>query len=195
MRAERDAGPATSLNSCCRARSLAARTRSWRLASCCPPTCPGMINLAQGEYVAVGGLVLATLAPLGVPLPLCLAAVSAAGLLLGAVQERLTVRADPASAPLHPDYGDTRGGGRDPRRGLSDLRQRSARRARLQRRRRVLHLAGRYCRCRRCGMGVARRCWWRAYSASLSFTLLGRAIRACSINPRAARLMGINPRR
>jgi branched-chain amino acid transport system permease protein len=51
-----------------------------------------IVNFAQGELVALGALVLATLAARGVPLPLALAGAVAAGAAAGAVLERVAVR-------------------------------------------------------------------------------------------------------
>ena len=153
----------------------------------------GVINLAQGEYVAVGGLVLTSLSALGAPLPVSLAAVLAAGMLLGAIQERLTVQPTLASAPfvqITVTLGVAvviRGTlflvyGKDPLSvpGFSGDD--------------VFFLGGAI---------LPLQAWWiwggtaallLGGFAVLSYTLFGRAIRACAINPRAARLMGINPR-
>jgi hypothetical protein len=52
----------------------------------------GIVNLAQGEYVAVGGLMLASLTATHVPIAIGLVVVVLVGTVLGIVQERLTVR-------------------------------------------------------------------------------------------------------
>lgn len=51
----------------------------------------GVINFAAGEYVMIGGLVAASLARLGVPVPLAVLAAIASGGLLGLLQERATL--------------------------------------------------------------------------------------------------------
>jgi len=50
-----------------------------------------VINMAQGEFVMLGGLLAAWLYTKGVPLPLAILAATLAGALLGAAQERLTL--------------------------------------------------------------------------------------------------------
>ena len=52
----------------------------------------GVVNLAQGEYSALGGLLLASMSAMRLSLAMSLAVVIVAGLLLGAAQERLTIR-------------------------------------------------------------------------------------------------------
>jgi branched-subunit amino acid ABC-type transport system permease component len=59
----------------------------------------GVVNMAQGEYVMLGGVVGAWMVIVGVPLVVALIAATAAGAVLGIVQERLTlapVRRSPA---------------------------------------------------------------------------------------------------
>ena len=59
----------------------------------------GLVNFAQGEYVMLGGILAAWLFAQGVPLPLAVLLATLAGALLGVGQERLTlapVRASPA---------------------------------------------------------------------------------------------------
>ena len=51
----------------------------------------GVVNFAQGEYVMLGGMVGASLGDLHVPLGIAIVAATLAGALLGAVQERLTL--------------------------------------------------------------------------------------------------------
>ena len=152
----------------------------------------GVVNLAQGEYVAVGGLLLASLAAMGLPLPASLALIAAAGLFLGAIQERLTIRPIRNSArflQITVTLGVAvaiRGAafliwGKDPLSapGFSGEG--------------VVFIAG--------ALLPTQAIWvWGGTAALLififsilSFTQLGRAIRACSINERAARLMGIDP--
>ncbi|MBW1767150.1 MAG: branched-chain amino acid ABC transporter permease [Deltaproteobacteria bacterium] len=57
-----------------------------------------VLNFAQGEYVAYGGLVAASLVAVGVPMPLAVLAAIAVGTLIGIIQERLTL-APVRSAP------------------------------------------------------------------------------------------------
>lgn len=153
----------------------------------------GIINLAQGEYVAVGGLVLALLAPMGVPLPVCLAAVLLAGLLLGAVQERLTVQPTLSSAPfvqITVTLGVAvviRGTafllcGKDPL-GAPGFSGDD-----------VFFLGGAILPFQALWIWGGTVVMVAGGFVALKYTLFGRAIRACAINPRAARLMGINPR-
>src|SRR5581483_8097006 len=51
----------------------------------------GVVNFAQGEYVMLGGVIGATLLAAGAPLAAAIAGAMAAGALLGALQERLTL--------------------------------------------------------------------------------------------------------
>ena len=92
----------------------------------------GVVNLAQGEYGALGGLLLASMSAMHMPLPLSLALVIVAGLSLGTAQERLTIRPI-RSAPQFVRFRCARRRCRDPRRGVPDLGQGSAQRPRLQR--------------------------------------------------------------
>lgn len=51
----------------------------------------GVINFAAGEYVMIGGLVAASLATTGVPVPFAVLAAVVAGAVLGLLQERITL--------------------------------------------------------------------------------------------------------
>lgn len=154
----------------------------------------GVVNLAQGEYVAVGGLLLASLAGLGVPLPLCVLAVALTGLLLGAAQQQLTVeptRRSPAFIQITISLGVAvviRGVaylayGKDPLSapGFSGDD--------------VLFIYGAILPMQAVWVWTGTGMLLALVFGVLSFTMLGRAIRACSINPRAAQLVGVNPRR
>lgn len=153
----------------------------------------GVVNLAQGEYVAVGGLVFATMAASGLPFAVCLAGVVAAGLLLGALQERLTVeptRNAAAFVQITVSLGVAvvmRGSayliwGKDPvpAPGFTgdDVFIFEGAILPIQ----ALWIWGGTALLLAVAFGV------------LSFTMRGRAIRACSVNRRAAQLVGINPR-
>jgi branched-chain amino acid transport system permease protein len=154
----------------------------------------GVVNFAQGEYVMLGGVVAAFVATHGVPLPLAIAIAVATGALLGALQERLTL----APARHSPDFIQItitlgvavvlRGValiafGKDPLSmpGFSGDG--------------VFEVAG-------AAVPVQSLWVWGATAAMLGamfwflrFTDPGRAVRACSINLQAARLMGVNAER
>jgi branched-subunit amino acid ABC-type transport system permease component len=154
----------------------------------------GIVNLAQGEYVAVGGLMLASLTATHVPIAIGLVVVVLVGTVLGIVQERLTVRPVQGEAQflqISITLGVAvaiRGAafliwGKDPL-GVAGFSGDD-----------VLVLAG--------AIFPIQTLWvWCGTAALLlltfvvlSFTQLGRSVRACSINRNAARLMGINPQR
>lgn len=154
----------------------------------------GVINFAAGEYVMVGGLVAASLVGLGVPVGLAVAAAVVAGAVLGLFQERATL----APISYAPDFIRitvtlafaivVRGAAlivwdKDPY-SLPGFSSDG-----------VFQLLGAYL--------VWQVVWVWALTAVtlvvlyilLMRTALGRAIRACSDNPVAARLMGIDPAR
>lgn len=154
----------------------------------------GVVNLAQGEYCAIGGLVLASLLAVQLPVTLCLLLVALLGTVLGVVQERATIRPiqrDAHFLQITVTLGVAvmlRGGafliwGKDPlaARGFSGDG--------------VIEFAG--------AIFPVQTLWvWGGTAVLLLFIFLvlvftqtGRAIRACSINREAAQLMGINPRR
>jgi branched-chain amino acid transport system permease protein len=152
----------------------------------------GVINFAAGEYVMIGGLVTASLAGLGVPLPFAALAAVVAGAALGLLQERATlapIRRAPSFIRITVTLGFAivvRGAalilwGKDPfpLRGFSGDG--------------VFEFMG--------AVLVWQVIWvWALTGATLLllYVLLmrtpwGRAIRACADNERAARLMGIEP--
>ena len=150
----------------------------------------GIVNFAQGEFVMIGGVIAAGLVTMQIPLAAAIAVAVIAGTVLGLLQERLTV-APIRHAPMFLQatvalavsvlirsvalvtmgkdaYGMAGFSGDD-----------------------VFELLGAY-------LPIQALWVWGATAALLSvtfwllrFTDLGRAIRAVSINPRAAELMGI----
>src|SRR5258708_17899296 len=150
-----------------------------------------VINFAQGEFVMLGGLVGATCALAGIPAPFAVVAAMATGAVIGAVQERLTIapiRGAQAFMQITVTLGVAvciRGAAlliwcKDPH-GLSGFSGDG-----------VIEIVGAY---------VPTQALWVwgttvvAIAATfwcLSATWAGRAIRAVSTNPIAARLMGIN---
>lgn len=154
----------------------------------------GVVNMAQGEYVMLGGVLGAWMVISGLPLVLALIVVTATGAVLGIAQERLTlapVRRSPAFIQITITLGVAvilRGFaliwfGKDP-----------------------LAMPG------FSGDGVVTILWailpvqalwvWGTTAIMLAgifwflqFTDAGRAVRACSINVVAARLMGVNAER
>lgn len=150
-----------------------------------------VINLAQGEFVMVGGLVGATCMILGVPVPIAILAALAAGAIMAAVQERLTIapiRNAPAFMQITVTLGVAvciRGAalliwGKDPL-GLTGFTGDG-----------VIEVVGAYIPVQALwvwgltALAIVATFW------CLNATRAGRAIRAVSINPVAARLMGIN---
>jgi branched-subunit amino acid ABC-type transport system permease component len=154
----------------------------------------GVVNFAQGEFVMIGGLIAASLIALGVPAPLAVLAAVVIGALLGLAQERLTLK--PARrSPMFIQITITL--------GVSVVIRSIA-----------LLIWGKdpYAMPAFTGDGVFtflgavlpyQSLWvWGATAALLfgtfwflKFTAVGRAVRACAINPQAARLMGINTER
>ena len=150
-----------------------------------------VINLAQGEFVMLGGLVGATCAVAGVPVPLAVLAAMATGAATAAIQELLTI-APIRGAPAFLQITVTLGvavcirsaalllWGKDPL-GLPGFTGDN-----------VFEVAGTYI--------PNQALWVWALTALtivttfwyLNATSAGRAIRAVSTNPLAARLMGIN---
>jgi branched-chain amino acid transport system permease protein len=150
-----------------------------------------VINFAQGEFVMLGGLVGATCSLAGVPVPVSIVAAMATGAALAAIQERLTIapiRSAAAFIQITVTLGVAvclRGAalliwGKDPR-GMAGFSGDD-----------VFVIFGAYV--------PTQALWvWGTTAATiaatfwfLSGTRTGRAIRAVSINPGAARLMGIN---
>jgi branched-chain amino acid transport system permease protein len=151
----------------------------------------GVVNMAQGEFVMLGGVLAAWMSIMGLPLAVAVVAATAAGAVLGALQERLTlapVRNSPAFIQITITLGVAvilRGialilFGKDPLAmpgftGDGAIEFLSA----------VLPV---------------QTLWvWGTTAAMLlgvfyflQRTDIGRAVRACSINIVAARLMGVN---
>lgn len=154
----------------------------------------GVVNFAQGEYVMLGGVVAAFLVPHGVSLPVAIALAVVAGALLGALQERLTL----APARHSPDFIQItitlgvavvlRGGaliafGKDPLSmpGFSGDG--------------IFEVAGAAVPVQSLWVWGATALMLAAMFWFLRYTDPGRAVRACSINLQAARLMGVNAER
>jgi branched-chain amino acid transport system permease protein len=154
----------------------------------------GVVNFAQGEYVMLGGVVAAWLVPHGVPLALAIAIAVAVGGGLGALQERLTlapVRSSPDFIQITITLGVAvvlRGValiafGKDPLSmpGFSGDG--------------VFHVAGAAVPVQSLWVWAATALMLAAMFAFLMRTNPGRAVRACSINLQAARLMGVDAER
>jgi branched-subunit amino acid ABC-type transport system permease component len=154
----------------------------------------GVINFAQGELVMIGGLIAISLAGMGVPLPVMLVGVAAAGALIGVLQERLTlapVRESPAFVQITITLGVSvviRGisliiWGKDPLSmpGFSgdDIFMLFDAVLPVQ----TLWVWGTTV------VMLAAVFWF------LKYTSIGRAVRACATNQTAARLMGIDVER
>ncbi len=154
----------------------------------------GVVNFAQGEYVMLGGIIAAWLFGQGMPIPLAILLATLAGALLGAAQERLSlapVRDSTAFIQITITLGVAvvlRGValiafGKDPLSmpGFSGDE--------------TFQLFGAI---------LPRQSLWVWGTTSLlllamfwflKFTDTGRAVRACSINLQAARLMGVDAER
>jgi len=154
----------------------------------------GVINLAQGEYVAIGGLFLTSLVALKAPLPACLLGVGLLGALLGVLQETLTVRptrTSPSFIQITVTLGVAvvmRGFayliyGKDPI-GVSGFSGDD-----------VFVLLDAILPLQSLWIWGGTALLLILVFGVLGFTPIGRAIRACAINMRAARLMGIDPHR
>lgn len=150
-----------------------------------------VVNFAQGEYVMLGGMVAAYLFSHGLPLPVALLAAVLVGGFLGGLQERLTVapvRASPYFIQITITLGVAvvlRGisliaFGKDPLSmpGFSGDD--------------VLEIAGAVVPVQSAWVWGATALMLAAIFGFLRFTDAGRAVRACSINPQAARLMGVD---
>jgi branched-subunit amino acid ABC-type transport system permease component len=154
----------------------------------------GVVNLAQGEYVAAGGLFLVTLLGLGLPLILCLCGVGLLGAIIGALQESLTVR--PTRNSPHFIQVTVTLGVAVMIRGVAYLIYGKDPIA-------VPGFSGDDAFVLFDAILPVQSLWiWGGTAVLvvmtfgiLNLTSIGRAIRACSINPRAARLMGIDPER
>jgi branched-subunit amino acid ABC-type transport system permease component len=154
----------------------------------------GVVNFAQGEYVMLGGVIAAFLTAHGLPVPVSIVGATAAGALLGAVQERLTLApvrrsADFIQITITLGVAVVLRGialiafGKDPLSmpGFSGDG--------------VFEVFG-------AAVPIQSLWVWGATALMLAvmfwflkFTDPGRAVRACSINLQAARLMGVNAER
>jgi branched-subunit amino acid ABC-type transport system permease component len=153
-----------------------------------------VINFAQGEYVMVGGVTAALLLELGWPLAAGVAGAVLVGAALGVAQERLTL-APVRASPLFIQVTITLGvaavvrtaalviGGRDPLNvpGFSGER--------------AFGLAGALLPMQTLWVWGTTAALLIATFVFLKHTALGRAVRACSINLMAARLMGVDAER
>jgi branched-chain amino acid transport system permease protein len=150
-----------------------------------------VINFAQGEFVMLGGLVGATCTVAGAPVPLAVLAAMATGAGIAAVQERLTVapiRGAAAFMQITVTLGVAvclRGAallvwGKDPY-GLAGFSGDG-----------VIEIAGAYIPTQTLWVWALTALTVIATLWCLSATRVGRAIRAVSINPVAARLMGVD---
>ena len=154
----------------------------------------GVVNFAQGEYVMLGGMVGAWLFSEQVPLPLAILGATLAGALLGAAQERLTL-APVRTAPDFIQITITLGVavvlrglaliafGKDPLSmpGFSGDD--------------VFAIAGAVVPLQSLWVWGTTALMLAASFGFLMHTAPGRAVRACSINLHAARLMGVDAER
>lgn len=150
-----------------------------------------VVNFAQGEYVMLGGVVAAFLFAHGVPLPVTILVATLVGAILGALQERLTlapVRHSPYFIQITITLGVAvvlRGValiafGKDPLSmpGFSGDD--------------VFEVAGAVVPVQSLWVWGTTALLLAAVFWFLKFTDPGRAVRACSINLQAARLMGVD---
>ena len=154
----------------------------------------GVVNFAQGEYVMLGGMVAASVFAHGLPLPLAVLAAVLAGACLGFAQERLTL-APVRSAPDFIQITITLGVavvlrglalivfGKDPLSlpGFSGDD--------------VFQAAGAVLPLQSLWVWAATALMLAASFGFLMRSAPGRAVRACSINLQAARLMGVDAER
>ena len=150
-----------------------------------------VINFAQGEFVMLGGLVGVTCVVNGVPIPVAIIAAMATGAVVAAVQERLTI-APIRNAAAFMQITVTLGvavcirsaalliWGKDPL-GLAGFSGDG-----------VIEIAGAYVPNQALWVWATTAVTIVATFWCLNATRAGRAIRAVSNNPVAARLMGIN---
>jgi branched-chain amino acid transport system permease protein len=150
-----------------------------------------VINFAQGEFVMLGGIVAASCVLAGVPLPFAILAAIAVGGVIAGIQERLTVapiRGAAAFMQITVTLGVAaciRGAalliwGKDPY-GMSGFSGDG-----------VIEFAGAFIPTQAIWVWAVTAVTLAATFWFLAGTRNGRAIRAVSINPIAARLMGIN---
>jgi branched-chain amino acid transport system permease protein len=150
-----------------------------------------VINMAQGEFVMLGGLLAGAMYVVGIPLPLAVLLATLAGALLGAAQERLTlapVRSSPQFIQVTITLGVAvilRGFaliffGKDPI-ALPGFSGNG-----------IFFLFDAILPVQTLWVWGATALMLLAMYLFLQYTDTGRAVRACSINPVAARLMGVN---
>jgi branched-chain amino acid transport system permease protein len=150
-----------------------------------------VINMAQGEFVMLGGLLAAWMYAMGIPLPLAVLLATLAGALFGAAQERLTlapVRNSPQFIQVTITLGVAvilRGFaliffGKDPI-GIPGFSGNG-----------IFFLFDAILPVQTLWVWGATALMLLAMYGFLQHTDTGRAVRACSINPVAARLMGVN---
>jgi len=150
-----------------------------------------VINMAQGEFVMLGGLLAGKMYVAGIPLPLAVLLATFAGALLGAAQERLTlapVRNSPQFIQVTITLGVAvilRGFaliffGKDPI-ALPGFSGNG-----------IFFLFDAILPVQTLWVWGATALMLLAMYLFLQYTDTGRAVRACSINPVAARLMGVN---
>jgi len=150
-----------------------------------------VINMAQGEFVMLGGLLAGAMYVAGIPLPFAVLLATLAGALLGAAQERLTlapVRNSPQFIQVTITLGVAvilRGFaliffGKDPI-ALPGFSGNG-----------IFFLFDAILPVQTLWVWGATALMLLAMYLFLQYTDTGRAVRACSINPVAARLMGVN---
>jgi len=150
-----------------------------------------VINFAQGEFVMLGGLVGATCAVAGIPTPLIVIIAMVAGALLAAIQERLTIapiRGAAAFMQITVTLGVAvcvRGAalliwGKDPL-GMPGFTSDD-----------VIQIGDAYVPTQAIWVWITTAVAIVATFVFLNGTRLGRAVRAVSVNPQAARLMGVS---
>lgn len=154
----------------------------------------GVVNLAQGEYVAVGGLLLASLSAAQVPIMFALLIIAMGGVALGVVQERFTVRPI-QSAPQFLQITVTLGVAVAIRGGAFLFWGKDAIGVPGFTGDEVLVIAGAIVPIQTLWIWFGTAAMLLIAFGVLSYTQIGRSIRACSINRHAARLMGINPQK
>jgi branched-subunit amino acid ABC-type transport system permease component len=154
----------------------------------------GVVNFAQGEFVMLGGVVAAALVAMHVPVVLAVVAATLTGAAVAALQERLTlapVRNTPHFIRITISLGVAvvlRGialilFGKDPL-SLPGFTGDG-----------VFTLFGAVLPIQSLWVWIATATLLAGTFWFLKFTDVGRAVRACSINLRAARLMGVNAER
>jgi branched-subunit amino acid ABC-type transport system permease component len=151
----------------------------------------GVVNFAQGEFVMLGGIVAAALVAAGLPMPIAIVIATLVGAAVAAAQERLTlapVRDTPHFIRITITLGVAvvlRGValilfGKDPL-FLPGFTGEG-----------TFALAGAVLPIQSLWVWIATALLLAATFWFLKFTDVGRAVRACSINLRAARLMGVD---